>query len=73
MSKKTSKKSKNIYYKNNSIDDKKNKTEEKKQTYEKELETVKKCYTNYLFLGNFITKYYDSDKYLPNMQLLILV
>ena len=56
-----------INNRNNSIDDLKNKREEEKQTYEKELETIKDGYTNYLFLGDSITEYYDLDKYFPNM------
>ena len=53
--------------KNNSIDELKNKREEEKQTYEKELETIKDGYTNYLFLGDSITEYYDLEKYFPGM------
>lgn len=56
-----------INNRNNSIDDLKNKREEEKQTYEKELETIKDGYTNYLFLGDSITEYYDLDKYFPNL------
>lgn len=52
---------------NNSIDELQNKSEEEKQTYEKELETIKDNYTNYLFLGDSITEYYDLDKYFPDM------
>lgn len=56
-----------INNKNNSINELKNKSEEEKQTYEKEIETIKEDYTNYLFLGDSITEYYDLDKYFPNM------
>ena len=56
-----------INNKNNSIDELKNKSEDEKQTYEKELETIKEGYTNYLFLGDSITEFYDLDKYFPNL------
>ena len=56
-----------INNKNNSIDELKNKNEDEKQTYEKELETIKEGYTNYLFLGDSITEFYDLDKYFPNL------
>ena len=56
-----------INNKNNSINELKNKSEEEKQTYEKDIETIKEGYTNYLFLGDSITEYYDLDKYFPNM------
>ena len=56
-----------INNKNNSIDKLKNKRDEEKQTYEKELETIKDGYTNYLFLGDSITEYYDLEKYFPGM------
>lgn len=52
---------------NNSIDELKNSIDEAQQTYEKELENVKEGYTNYLFLGDSITEYYDLDNYYPNM------
>ena len=34
-----------------------------KKDYEKEIESLKDEYTNYLFLGDSITDYYDLDKY----------
>lgn len=37
--------------------------EENKKDYEKEIETLKEDYTNYLFLGDSITDFYDLDKY----------
>ena len=37
--------------------------EENKKDYEKQIETLKEDYTNYLFLGDSITYYYDLDKY----------
>lgn len=37
--------------------------EENKKDYEKQIETLKEDYTNYLFLGDSITDYYDLDKY----------
>ena len=37
--------------------------EENKKDYEKQIETLKENYTNYLFLGDSITDYYDLDKY----------
>ena len=37
--------------------------EENKKDYEKEIENLKENYTNYLFLGDSITDFYDLDKY----------
>lgn len=37
--------------------------EENKKDYEKEIESLKDEYTNYLFLGDSITDFYDLDKY----------
>ena len=37
--------------------------EENKKDYEKQIETLKENYTNYLFLGDSITYYYDLDSY----------
>lgn len=37
--------------------------EENKKDYEKQIETLKEDYTNYLFLGDSITDFYDLDKY----------
>ena len=37
--------------------------EENKKNYEKEIENLKENYTNYLFLGDSITDFYDLDKY----------
>lgn len=56
-----------INNRNNSIDELKNSIEDNKQTYEKEVEDIKEGYTNYLFLGDSITEYYDLDKYFPDM------
>lgn len=56
-----------INNRNNSIVELKNTSDEEKQTYEKELEDIKEKYTNYLFLGDSITEYYDLDKYFPDM------
>lgn len=56
-----------INNRNNSIDELKNTNDEEKQTYEKELETIKDGYTNYLFLGDSITEFYDLDKHFPDM------
>lgn len=56
-----------INNRNNSIDELKNSIEDNKQTYEKEVEDIKEGYTNYLFLGDSITEFYDLDKYFPDM------
>lgn len=37
--------------------------EENKNDYEEQIETLKDDYTNYLFLGDSITYFYDLDKY----------
>lgn len=41
--------------------------EDNKEDYEKEIETLKDEYTNYLFLGDSITYFYDLDKYFEGL------
>ena len=48
---------------NSSVNNLNTTIEENKKDYEKEIETLKDDYTNYLFLGDSITDFYDLDKY----------
>ena len=56
-----------INNKNNSINKLNDNLESEKNNYKEEIESIKDNYTNYLFLGDSITEYYDLDKYFPNM------
>ena len=56
-----------INNKNNSINKLNDNLESEKNNYKEEIETIKDKYTNYLFLGDSITEYYDLDKYFPDM------
>lgn len=38
-----------------------------KNEHKEELKSLEKAYTNYLFLGDSITEYYDLEKYFPDM------
>lgn len=40
---------------------------EEKENYQKEISEIKKNYTNYLFLGDSITDYYDLNKYFEDL------
>lgn len=53
--------------KNKEIDKVNNNLENQKNNYQEELTNLKNAYTNYLFLGDSITEYYDLDKYFPDM------
>lgn len=56
-----------INNKNNSINKLNDNLESEKNNYKEEIESIKDNYTNYLFLGDSITEYYDLDKYFPDM------
>lgn len=56
-----------ISSKNNSLEEVNNTLEKEKDNYKEEVESLEKSYTNYLFLGDSITEYYDLDKYFPDI------
>ena len=56
-----------INSKNSSINKLNDNLEEEKSSFNKEIETIKDNYTNYLFLGDSITEFYDLDRYFPDM------
>ena len=53
--------------KNNEINKVNNTLGNEKNNYQEKLTNLKNAYTNYLFLGDSITEYYDLDEYFPNM------
>lgn len=56
-----------INNKDSSINKLNDNLESQKNNYKEEIEIIKNNYTNYLFLGDSITEYYDLNKYFPDM------
>ena len=56
-----------ISSKNNSLEEVNNTLEKERDNHKEEVESLEKSYTNYLFLGDSITEYYDLDKYFPDI------